>query len=82
MATAGGGRDSALYTFHETYHIYNEQLHYARATYTREQLDRWQSDWDAYFVKFGMEIPAYAHKVEASKQSSPPQASSEGDLAA
>ena len=44
------------------------QLHYARATYTREQLDRWQSDWNDYFVRFGMEIPAYAHKVmEAAK---------------
>ena len=39
------------------------QLHYARATYTREQLDRWQADWNAYFVRYGMEIPPYAHKV-------------------
>ena len=43
------------------------QLHYARATYTREQLDKWQADWNAYFVRFGMEIPPYAHKVSGVK---------------
>lgn len=40
-----------------------EQLHYARSTYTSEQLDRWQADWNRYFARYGMEIPAYAHKV-------------------
>ena len=51
------------FTYEETYHLYDEQLHYARATYTTEQLDRWQIDWNHYFVQYGMEIPAYAHKV-------------------
>ena len=27
-----------------------------RSTYTAEQLDRWQADWNRYFVRFGMEI--------------------------
>ena len=58
------------YSFQETYELYNEQMHYARATYTLEQLDRWQSDWNAYFAKHGMEIPAYAHRVKARPQRS------------
>ena len=60
--TTASGRESG-YSFHETYQLYNEQLHYARANYTREQLDRWQADWNHYFVQFGMELPSYAHKV-------------------
>ena len=47
------------------------QLHYARATYTREQLDRWQADWNAYFVRYGMEIPPYAHKVSGAPAPAP-----------
>ena len=49
------------YTYQETYALYDEQLHYARAMCTLEKLDRWQQDWNRYFVQHGMEIPAYAH---------------------
>ena len=41
MAEAQKTKD-ASYSFAETYTLYNEQLHYARATYSREQLDKWQ----------------------------------------
>jgi hypothetical protein len=54
------------YTYQETYALYDEQLHYARAMYTLEKLDRWQQDWNRYFVQHGMEIPAYAHKLSRS----------------
>jgi hypothetical protein len=36
--------------------------------YTKEQLDCWQADWNRYFARYGMEIPAYAHKVNAIAQ--------------
>lgn len=49
------------YTYQETYALYDEQLHYARAMYTLEKLDRWQQDWNRYFVQHCMEMPAYAH---------------------
>ena len=55
------------FTYKETYQLYDEQLHYARAMYTLEQLDRWQTDWNNYFVRFGMEIPVYAHVVSKPK---------------
>ena len=45
--------------------------HYARATYTTEQLDRWQTDWNNYFVQYGMEIPVYAHKVRSACKPTP-----------
>jgi len=54
------------FTYQETYALYDEQLHYARAQYTLQQLDRWQQDWNRYFVQHGMELPVYAHKVSAS----------------
>ena len=57
-------RDSG-FSYKETYSLYDEQLHYALATYTTAQLDRWQLDWNRYFAQYGMEIPAYAHKVRA-----------------
>ena len=57
------------FTYAETYALYNEQLHYARSTYTVEQLDRWQADWNRYFARFGMEIPSYAHKAGGSSGS-------------
>ena len=56
------------FTYKETYTLYNEQLHYARATYTSAQLDAWQADWNAYFAKHGMEIPAYAHRPAAKRE--------------
>ena len=59
------------YTFSETYDLYNEQLHYARSTYTLEQLDRWQADWNRYFARYGMEIPTYAHRVSSSTGDAP-----------
>ena len=59
-------RDSG-FSFAETYQLYNEQLHYARATYTRDKLDKWQTDWNAYFARYGMEIPPYAHRVSEPK---------------
>ena len=55
------------YTYKETYDLYNQQLHYARSHYTTAQLNAWQTDWNKYFTKYGMEIPAYAHKIEAKK---------------
>ena len=61
--TAAATRDSG-YTFSEVYTLYNEQLHYARSCYSTEQLDKWQADWNQYFARHGMEIPAYAHKIE------------------
>ena len=67
------------FTYAETYALYNEQLHYARSTYTAEQLDRWQADWNRYFARFGMEIPSYAHKV-ANK--SPQRPANDNPLAA
>ena len=45
--------------------------HYARATYSTEQLDRWQTDWNTYFVQYGMEIPVYAHKVRSAHKPTP-----------
>ena len=72
------------FTYAETYAVYNEQLHYARSTYTADQLNRWQTDWNRYFARFGMEIPSYAHKVgiggSASKH--PEQPANENLLAA
>jgi len=65
--TADVTRDSG-FSFAETYQLYNEQLHYARATYTREQLDKWQADWNSYFARYGMEIPPYAHRVSEPKK--------------
>ena len=73
------------FTYAETYSLYNEQLHYARSTYTADQLDRWQADWNRYFARFGMEIPSYAHKVGGSGSSadkSPQRAAKENPLAA
>ena len=72
------GRGSG-FTYEEPYRLYDEQLHYARATYTTEQLDRWQTDWNRYFVQYGMEIPVYAHQVgEATRHRQPPAAEANG----
>ena len=60
------------YTYKETYDLYNQQLHYARSHYTTAQLNAWQTDWNKYFTKYGMEIPAYAHKC--TPQAPPPAA--------
>ena len=60
----------------------DEQLHYARATYTREQLDKWQADWNAYFAKYGMETPAYAHRITAAKKDEPGKADGVGSTLA
>lgn len=78
---APAGRDSD-FTYKETYHLYDEQLHYARATYSEDQLDRWQADWNRYFVQYGMEIPAYAHKVRAATTHSKPADKASEELAA
>ena len=55
----------------------DEQLHYARATYTREQIDRWQRDWNAYFVRHGMEVPTYAHHVSSALPNTAPSESAD-----
>ena len=68
----------AGFTYAETYVLYDEQLHYARAVYTRDQLDRWQQDWNKYFAQHGMEIPTYAHKVSGVEVAS----AAKGSLAA
>ena len=65
--TPAATRDSG-FSFAETYQLYNEQLHYARATYARDQLDKWQADWNSYFARYGMEIPPYAHRVRQEKK--------------
>ena len=69
------------FTYEETYHLYDEQLHYARATYSTLQLDTWQADWNAYFVSHGMEIPAYAHQVTVSREELPPPPPPPGSIA-
>lgn len=61
------------FTYKETYQLYNEQLHYGRATYTTAQLDAWQADWNSYFAQHGMEIPAYAHRPAAKREAPPPE---------
>ena len=50
--------------------------------YTREQLDKWQADWNAYFAKYGMETPAYAHRITAAKKDEPGKADGVGSTLA
>ena len=71
-AAGGGGGGGAKgktggFTYKETYDLYNQQLHYARSHYTTPQLNAWQTDWNKYFNKHGMDIPVYAHKVVKGK---------------
>ena len=68
------------FTYAETYDLYNQQLHYAKAHYTTPQLNAWQQDWNKYFVKYNMDVPIYAHKV--SKQSRGGRRTSQGPMEA
>mmetsp|Transcript_22835 Transcript_22835/g.46508 ORF Transcript_22835/g.46508 Transcript_22835/m.46508 type:complete len:88 (-) Transcript_22835:233-496(-) len=55
------------FTYQETYELYNQQLHYAKAHYTTPQLNAWQTDWNKYFVRHSMDIPVYAHKISKAR---------------
>tara|TARA_B110001452_G_scaffold143220_1_gene119104 strand:- start:268 stop:576 length:309 start_codon:yes stop_codon:yes gene_type:complete len=66
--TADGGKaKTSGFTYKETYDLYNQQLHYAKAHYTTPQLNAWQTDWNKYFTKHNMDIPVYAHKISKGK---------------
>ena len=60
--------------------VADEQLHYARATYSREQLDKWQADWNGYFVQYGMEVPPYAHRIAGAAKPAAKEPAAENGL--